>query len=95
MSCYSNPAVRRRTGEREAATSDQPPAPATAERKVRCLRLVASKRGTNQCQNERAPGYDMCPHHIAEAARDYEEILAEAARRYAEEFGRDLGEAGP
>ena len=62
----------------------------TPERKLTCLRLVVSKRGKNQCESERAPGYDMCPHHIAAAARDYEEILAEAARAYAAEFEREV-----
>ena len=80
MSCYSGPAVRRRTGERAEVQSAQPPTPATAGRAARCLKLIVSKRGKNQCESEQAPGYDMCPHHIAEAARDYEEILAEAAR---------------
>ena len=53
-------------------------------RAPRCLRLVLSKRGKNQCESEQAPGYDMCPHHIADAARAYNEIVAEAARQVAE-----------
>jgi hypothetical protein len=62
---------------------------ANPERAPRCLRLVVGRRGTNQCQSERAPGFELCPHHIAEAARDYSEIVAEAARKYAEEFARE------
>jgi len=85
MSCYSDPAVRRRTGEREPRTLDQPPTPATAGRAPRCLRLVVSKRGKNQCESEQAPGSALCAHHLAEAVREYNEILAEHA----------LGEAGP
>ena len=55
------------------------------ERKPRCLRLVVGKRGKNQCESEQAPGYELCPHHLAAAARDYNEIVAEAAREYGEE----------
>ena len=55
-------------------------------------RLVVSKRGKNQCESEQAPGYDMCPHHIAAAARDYNEIVAEASRAYAAAVARALGE---
>jgi len=65
------------------------------DRKPRCLRLVVSKRGKNQCESEQAPGYDLCPHHLAAAARDYSEIVAEAAREYAGMVVQSLGEAGP
>ncbi len=95
MSCYSDPAVRRRTGEPEPAAPDQPPTPATAGRAARCLKLTVSKRGKNQCGSEQAPGYDMCPHHIAAAARDYNEIVAEASRAYAAVVARAIGEETP
>lgn len=65
---------------------------ANPERAARCLKLVISKRGKNQCESEQAPGYDMCPHHIAAAARDYNEIVAEAGRAYAAVVARALGE---
>ena len=90
MSCYSDPALGRRIRGRENPQSAQPPTPAAAERAPRCLRLVVSKRGKNQCESEQAPGYDLCPHHMAEAARDYNEIVAEAARAYAAEFEREV-----
>lgn len=61
-------------------------------RASRCLKLVVSKRGKNQCESEQAPGYDMCPHHIADAARAYNEIVADAAREYAGMVTRSLGE---
>lgn len=93
MRANVGPANGGRPGEPGASTPDQPQTPATAgQRKQRCLRLVVSKRGKNQCESPQAPGYEMCPHHIAEAHRDYEEILAEAARRFAEEFARESGE---
>ena len=92
MRANVGPANGGRTGEPAPAALDQPRTPATAGRAPRCLRLVVSKRGKNQCESEQAPGYEMCPHHIAEAHRDYEEILAEAARRFAEEFARESGE---
>jgi len=81
---------------REQPTEVRTPATSlVADRKQRCLRLVISKRGKNQCESEQAPGYDLCPHHMAEAVRDYSEIAAEAAREYAGMVTRSLGEAGP
>ena len=68
---------------------------ANPERAPRCLRLIVSKRGKNQCESEQAPGYDMCPHHIAAAARDYNEIVAEASRAYAAVVARAIGEETP
>lgn len=81
MSCYSNPAVRRRTGEREAATPDQPRTPATAARAPRCLRLVERSSGIKikppeRCANEALPDSRLCAAHLAEAVREWNEILA-------------------
>jgi hypothetical protein len=71
MSCYSDPASGGRTGEREAATSDQPPTPATAGRAPRCLRLVERTSGVKirppeRCANEALPGSALCAHHLGE-----------------------------
>lgn len=55
------------------------------ERAPRCLRLVVGKRGKNQCESEQVDGSDLCAHHLAAAAREYNEIIA----------AHTLGEAGP
>jgi hypothetical protein len=85
MSCYSGPAVRRRTGE-PAPAADAPP----AARAPRCMRLANNTNGlkirsTDQCPNEQLPGSELCAHHLAEAVREWNEILAAHA----------LGEATP
>lgn len=46
------------------------------ERKPRCLKLVVSKRGKNQCESEQVDGSDLCAHHLAAAVREYNEIIA-------------------
>lgn len=49
----------------------------TADRKLRCLRLVLSKRGKNQCESEQLPGYDYCAAHLADAYRQYLEATGQ------------------
>jgi len=48
----------------------------TPERKPRCLKLVVSKRGKNQCQSEQVDGSDLCAHHLARAVEDYRNIIS-------------------
>ena len=87
MSCYSHSAVRRLPDEPAPRTDARPDRgnqsdPATgvralapAERAPRCLRLVISKRGKNQCESEQVPGSALCAHHLAQAAEDYRAIV--------------------
>jgi len=77
MSCYPRPAGGRHTGEPRPATSDQPQTPAPAERKLTCLRLVVSKRGTNQCANEQLDDYGLCLHHLEGASAHWAGIVAD------------------
>jgi hypothetical protein len=44
-------------------------------RKPRCLKLVISKHGKNQCTSEQVDGSDLCAHHLARAVEDYRSIL--------------------
>ncbi|MGO8957299.1 MAG: hypothetical protein ACLQFR_08035 [Streptosporangiaceae bacterium] len=46
------------------------------ERAPRCLKLIISKRGKNQCESEQVDGSDLCAHHLAEAAREFQAIIA-------------------
>lgn len=46
------------------------------ERAPRCLKLVVSKRGKNQCTSEQVDGSDMCAHHLAAAVEDYRRIVS-------------------
>ena len=60
------------------------------ERAPRCLRLTERTNGIKarppeRCPNEALPGASYCAHHLAEAVREWNEILA----------AHTLGEAGP
>lgn len=60
------------------------------ERAPRCLRLVERSNGiklkaTERCESEQVPGSSLCAHHLASAAREYNEIIA----------AHTFGEAGP
>lgn len=60
------------------------------ERAPRCLRLVERSNGLKvkpkeQCGSEQVPGSALCATHLAEAVREYNEIIA----------AHTLGEAGP
>jgi hypothetical protein len=46
------------------------------QRKPRCMRLVADKRGVNRCTAEQAGDSELCVRHLAAAATEYEEIIA-------------------
>jgi hypothetical protein len=46
------------------------------ERKPRCMRLVADKRGVNRCTAEQVDGSDLCAHHLARAVEDYRNIVS-------------------
>lgn len=60
------------------------------ERAPRCLRMIERTSGIKirppeRCPNEQLPGSALCAAHLAEAAREYQEIVA----------AHTLGEAGP
>ena len=92
MMPYARPAAGRHTGEREPATSDQPPTPATAERAPRCLRLVERTNGIRtrppeRCPNEQLPGSALCAHHLGEAASEFRRLTGQ----HDDEPGSDRG----
>ena len=50
-------------------------------RKPRCLRLVERTNGikfrpADQCPNEQLPGSELCAHHLAKAAAEFNVIVA-------------------
>lgn len=58
----------------------------TSERKPRCMKWVADKRGTNRCQSEQVDGSDLCSKHLARAVEDYRAIINTHL------FGEEAGE---
>lgn len=43
---------------------------------MKCLKLVIGRDGIRrQCTSDRAAPSDLCPNHLAQAARDYQDIL--------------------
>ena len=80
MSCYSDPASGGRTGEGEQATSDQPPAPAIPERKVRCR--VGSRVKRDPCPNEALDDFGVCLHHLKTISDHWADLLASAVEHF-------------
>lgn len=62
------------------------------DRKPRCLRLVASRRGVNQCESERIPDSDFCLTHLERAVIDWCDRVASVAGQLGSDDAEALGD---